>query len=74
MMTIMNEKKKEVDKLKRLLDVKETCSYLAISRTTLYRLMKDKELTAITIYGKLLFDRYDLDEFIEKAKQKGRSR
>ncbi len=57
----------------RLYGVKETCSYLGISRTTLYRLMKDGELVAMTIYGKLLFDKNDLDGFIEKAKQKGRA-
>ncbi len=59
---------------KRLFDVKQTCSYLGISRTTLYRLMKDGELTAITIYGKLLFDKKDLEDFIEKAKQKSKAR
>jgi len=57
----------------RLYGVKQTCSYLGISRTTLYRLMKDGELVAMTIYGKLLFDKNDLDGFIEKAKEKGKA-
>jgi excisionase family DNA binding protein len=62
------------EKPKRLYDVKETCSYLGISRTTLYRMMKDAEILPITIYGKLLFDKNDLDAFIENAKGKAKAR
>lgn len=63
---------KETHEEKRLFDMKQTCAYLGISRTTVYRLMGDKQLTPVTIYGKLLFDKKDLDEFIEKAKRKTR--
>ena len=52
----------------RLLTVKQTCSYLNISHTTLYRMVERKEITPVSIGGRTLFDRKDLDEMIEKAK------
>lgn len=52
----------------RLLTVKQTCTYLNISHTTLYRMIERKELTPVIIGGRTLFDKKDLDELIEKAK------
>ncbi len=52
----------------RLLTVKQTCSYLNISHTTLYRMIERKEITPVNIGGRTLFDRKDLDELIERAK------
>lgn len=52
----------------RLLTVKQACSYLNISHTTLYRMIERKEITPVSIGGRTLFDRKDLDELIERAK------
>ena len=56
---------------KRLLTVKETCTYLCISHTTVYRMIAGKELHPVNIGGRTLFDRKDLDDLIEKAKEPG---
>jgi excisionase family DNA binding protein len=53
---------------KRLLTVAKTCNYLSISRTTLYRMIEQKEIAPVIIGGRTLFDRKDLDDLIEKAK------
>lgn len=56
---------------KRLFTVKEACSYLAVSASTLYRMIDQKELVALEIGGRTLFDAQDLDTLIEKAKTAG---
>jgi excisionase family DNA binding protein len=40
----------------------------ALSRTTLYNIIERKETTSVNIGGRRLFDRKDLDELIERAK------
>jgi excisionase family DNA binding protein len=55
----------------RLLTVKQACTYLNISHTTLYRMIERREIVPVIIGGRTLFDRKDLDELIEKAKTPG---
>ena len=52
----------------RLLTVKETCNYLRISPPTLYRMLDRKELIPVKIGKRTLFDRGDLDKYIDAAK------
>jgi excisionase family DNA binding protein len=52
----------------RLLTVKETCNYLRISPPTLYRMIDRKELVPVKIGKRTLFDRKDLDKYIDAAK------
>jgi excisionase family DNA binding protein len=56
------------EKERRLLAVNEACYYLHISRSTLYHMIEREELAPVIIGGRTLFDKHDLDEFIEKAK------
>ncbi len=53
----------------RLLTIEETAQFLRISKATLHRLLADNALTPVRIGGRTLFDRKDLDAFIEKAKE-----
>jgi excisionase family DNA binding protein len=55
----------------RLLTVKQACSYLNISHTSLYRMIERKEISPVIIGGRTLFDIRDLDAMIEKAKTPG---
>jgi len=55
----------------RLLTVKQACTYLNISHTTLYRMIERKEIVPVVIGGRTLFDRKDLDDLVEKAKSPG---
>jgi excisionase family DNA binding protein len=55
---------------KRGFTVKEACIYLGISRTTLYRLVDQGSITHVNIGGRIVFDRKDLDDLIEKSKAK----
>jgi excisionase family DNA binding protein len=60
------------DTERRMLTVAQACQYLNLSRTTLYRMIKDKEVSPVPLTpGRTLFDRKDLDELIEKAKKPG---
>ncbi len=52
----------------RLLTVKETCKYLRISPPTLYRMLERHELTPVKIGKHTLFDKKDLDKYIDAAK------
>jgi len=52
----------------RLLTVNEACRYLHLSRTTLYNMIERKEISPVSLGGRTLFDRKDLDDLIEKAK------
>lgn len=47
-----------------LLDVSETCDYLRISRTTLYRLRDSKEIPAVKLGHRVFFNLRDLDTYI----------
>ncbi|OQB72535.1 MAG: Helix-turn-helix domain protein [Deltaproteobacteria bacterium ADurb.Bin135] len=57
------------EEIKRLFTVNEACTYLSISRMSLYRMMERKEIAPVKIGNRTLFDKRDLDEFIEKAKK-----
>jgi excisionase family DNA binding protein len=59
------------DTAKRLFTVKEACTYLSVSHSTLYRMIERKEIRPLDIGGRTLFDRKDLDDLIEKAKTQG---
>ena len=52
----------------RLFTVTETCKYLRISPPTLYRMIERGELVPVKIGKRTLFDRKDLDTFIDAAK------
>ena len=51
----------------RLLTVKETCSYLNCARSTLIRLEEKGVLVPRRFGRKVLYDRADLDAYIQKA-------
>ena len=51
-----------------LLSVARACAYLSISRATLYRLKKDKEIPFIKIRGRKVFAIEDLKKFIAKQR------
>jgi excisionase family DNA binding protein len=57
-----------MEELSRLLTVKETCNYLRISPPTLYRMLDRHELAPVKIGKRTLFDRKDLDTYIDAAK------
>ena len=57
-----------MEELNRLLTVKETCGYLRISPPTLYRMIERRELVPVKIGKRTLFDRQDLDKYIDAAK------
>lgn len=52
---------------KKYLDVDETCGFLGVSRTTLYRLRKEG-LPYIQLKGSLKFDRDDLIQWMNSLK------
>lgn len=55
---------------KRLLGVKEAADYLSISRASLYRLAKDGKLPSIMLGERRLYDVIDLDDFVNKLKDR----
>lgn len=57
-----------MEEASRLLTVKETCSYLRISPPTLYRMIERRELVPVKIGKRTLFDKKDLDNYIDAAK------
>jgi excisionase family DNA binding protein len=57
-----------MEEASRLLTVKETCLYLRISPPTLYRMIERRELGPVKIGKRTLFDREDLDKYIDAAK------
>ncbi len=57
-----------MEEASRLLTVKETCKYLRISPPTLYRMIDRNELVPVKIGKRTLFDRSDLDRYIDAAK------
>ena len=58
-----------VDKMdKRLLDVKSAADYLSLSRSKLYQLIENGEISSIKIGGRRLFDVMDLDAFVDDLK------
>jgi excisionase family DNA binding protein len=57
-----------MEETSRLLTVRETCKYLRISAPTLYRMLERKELVPVKIGKRTLFDRKDLDTYIDASK------
>jgi excisionase family DNA binding protein len=54
----------------RLLTTNETMQYLSIGKTKLFKLIKDGKLNPVRIDSNLRFDKEDLDEFINRSKDK----
>jgi excisionase family DNA binding protein len=57
------------EEIKKLFTVKETCSYLRISPPTLYRMLEREELIPVKIGKHTLFEKKDLDSFIDASKK-----
>ena len=53
---------------KRLLDSNEAAHYLSISRAKLYQWLNKGKIPSIRIDSKRLFDKTDLDRFIDSFK------
>lgn len=51
-----------------LLTTKEVMRFLSVSRTTLWRMVKDGELPAFRIGGDLRYKREDIDAYLERNK------
>ena len=54
---------------KRLLDAKLASEYLSISRSKLYQWVDSKRIPSLKIDSRRLFDKVELDEFVEKLKE-----
>jgi len=54
---------------KRLLTVKEACEYLGISKTTLYKLIKEGKLKPVKLGKITRFEKEDIDRLIKESKQ-----
>ncbi len=54
----------------RLLTTSETMHYLSIGKTKLFKLIKDGRLNPVRIDSNLRFDKQDLDEFINRSKDR----
>ncbi|MCB0263813.1 MAG: helix-turn-helix domain-containing protein [Calditrichia bacterium] len=52
----------------RLLSVIEAAEYLSISRSQIYNLMHKEEIRPVKIGRRVLFDRLDLDNYINGLK------
>jgi excisionase family DNA binding protein len=51
-----------------LLTVLESCAYLRISRSLLFKLMKDKKLKAVRLsQRKVFFTKAELEKFIKRS-------
>jgi len=57
----------------RLLTTKQTCDYLQVSVTTLWRITKRGELTPVRVGGRCQFDVKDLDRFIRRQTRQRKS-
>ncbi len=54
----------------KYLSAKEAIAYIGnISRTTLYRIVKDGEIPVIEIGSRIVFDPVDLDKFLKRKKK-----
>jgi excisionase family DNA binding protein len=61
---IMSEKQISPDR--KLLTEKEAAEYMRASRQTLWRMRKNNGLKFYRLYSKVLYDRADLDELINR--------
>ena len=57
----------------RLLTTKQTCDYLQVSVTTLWRITKRGDLTPVRVGGRCQFDVKDLDRFIRRQRRQRQS-
>ena len=53
-----------------LLAVKEAADYLAVSRRTVYRLVKDEKLTILKVRGGSRIKRAELDRYLRDAERR----
>src|SRR5687768_12965509 len=56
----------------RLFSRKQAMAYIGLCSTSLWQLEKDGELAAVRLGKRVLFDRADLDRFIDRNKRKSR--
>jgi|LSQX01.3.fsa_nt_gb excisionase family DNA binding protein len=56
-----------MSKKKRFLTIKEFCAVARVSRTTLYRLIKNKTIPATKIGGRVLIASQVIDDFAKEA-------
>jgi excisionase family DNA binding protein len=52
---------------KQLLTIAELQEYLSVSRTTVFKLMKDRRIKYAKVGRRVLFRKSDIDEFIQKS-------
>jgi excisionase family DNA binding protein len=52
---------------RQVFTVEETADYLRVSRSTIYRLMREHTLPFAKVGGRTLVRRYDVDVMLEKA-------
>lgn len=57
----------------QVLTAKETCSFLRISRTTLWRLRKKGEIKGFNVGAQVFFTDEEIKLYIERQMQKGES-
>ena len=57
----------------QVLTAKETCSFLRISRTTLWRLRKRGEIKGFNVGSQVFFTDDEIKSYIERQMQKGES-
>lgn len=55
----------------QVLTAKETCSFLRISRTTLWRLRKRGEIKGFNVGSQVFFTDDEIKSYIERQMQKG---
>ena len=56
---------------KEILNIKEVCEYLSITRTTLWRLEKEESFPKpIMILSQKKWKRSEIDEYLEKTREK----
>lgn len=65
----MNKRNAEVAANVRLLNIKETATYLGATIWQVRTLVWKKELRALRMGHRQVFDRADLDEFVERLKR-----
>ena len=53
----------------RLLNVEGSAKYLGVRKSTIYSWAAQKKIPSVKIGRRLLFDRKDLDDLIEKGKR-----
>lgn len=65
----MVDKKTPADAERRLLDYTRSAAYLSISLRGMKQLAADGEIRKVEIGSRVLFDRVDLDSYIERLKR-----